>query len=62
MYCPYLNLSICKICALVIRLVSQNRLDWVGWRSLFESHLFTYGMVFVVRDMSAFLHSLLMYV
>lgn len=62
MYCPYWNLRICKNCALVIRLVFQKRLDPVGWRSLFESHLFTYGKVFVVREMSALLHSLLMYV
>ena len=50
MYCLYHILNICEICAWVIHLVFLKRLDLAG---LFGSHMYTYGMVFVAREMSA---------
>ena len=44
---PYRIISICDICASEIHVASQKMLDPNGWRSLFESHLLTYRMVFV---------------
>ena len=61
MYWPYQNFSVCEICALKIQSASQKMLDPIGWRSLFESHVLTYGMVFVAREVSEFLYSLCMY-
>jgi hypothetical protein len=63
MYWPYRNLSICDICMLEIHLVSQKMLDHVGLRSSFENHLLKFGMMFIPREVSAFLYSLyIMYV
>lgn len=44
-----------------IHLAFHKMLDLVGWRSLFGSHLWTYGAVFVAMEVSAFLYSLCMY-
>ena len=56
-------LVICDICVLEIHLASQKMLDHVGWRSSFKIHLLTFGMMFVPKEVSAFLYSLcIMYV
>ena len=44
-----------------VHLAFHKMLGPVGWRSLFESYLCTFGMVFVAKEMSAFLYSLCMY-
>jgi hypothetical protein len=54
--------SICEICVSKICLASQTMSGLGGWRSLFESHLLTYGMVFVAREMCPLLYYLCMHV
>lgn len=55
------NFNICEICAYEIYLAFQKMLDPNWWRSLFENHSCTYGLVFATREVRAFSYSLYMY-
>lgn len=52
-YCPYMNFNVCEICASIIHLVFQKRLEPFRCSSLLENHFVTYENVFVAWEASA---------